>query len=152
MPNELPGTPQVVGPRIGRARRRSRGEPRGPLVLRGPLTPPGHALGPSRRDEFDALVLATVQRLARRWSKEWGDVEFATEDLPQLEADWVDEPVPLGALVRGSDAVPDRIVIFRRPIESRARSRHDRSDLVLEALAETVAELLGRDPAEILEL
>ncbi len=144
----LPPLP-VVGKRGGPAReRRGRGV-RGPLTLPGPLSPRGTTPRPTRRDDFDELVLSLVERLSRRWQAEWGDVEFGTEDVPQLPEDWTDEPVPFGSLVRGSGATPHRIVLFRRPIELRATSRLERAALVNEVLVEHVADLLGRDPAEI---
>jgi hypothetical protein len=104
---------------------------------------------PTRRDEFDDLVLSLVERLSSRWRTELEEVEFGTEDVPQLPDDWTDEPVPFGSLTRGGPAGPHRIVLFRRPIELRATSRLDRAALVNEVLVEHVADLLGRDPAEI---
>jgi len=122
---------------------------RGPMVLPGPLSPRGAIVLRSRRDEFDDLVVSLVDRLEGRWSKELAEVEFGTEDVPQLPDEWVDEPVPFGSLVRGVGDKPSRIVLFRRPIEMRARTRLERAALVNEVLVEHVADLLGRDPSEI---
>ncbi len=139
----------VVSRRDGSARdRRGRGA-RGPLALPGPLSPHGPAARPTRRDDFDDLVLSLAERLSSRWQAEWGDVEFATEDVPHLPADWTEEPVPFGSLIRGGTTGPHRIVLFRRPIELRATSRLEKAALVNEVLVEHVADLLGRDPAEI---
>jgi hypothetical protein len=104
---------------------------------------------PTRRDEFDDLVLSLVERLSGRWKSELALVEFGTEDVPRLPDDWTDEPVPFGSLIRGGPAGPHRIVLFRRPIELRATSRLDRAALVNEVLVEHIADLLGRDPSEI---
>jgi hypothetical protein len=41
------------------------------------------------------------------------------------------------------------IVIYRRPVEARARGGDDRADLVFMIVAELIAELLGRDVDEI---
>jgi hypothetical protein len=149
--DQIPFLPQlpVVARRNGSAReRRGRGV-RGPLTLPGPLNPRGSTARPSRRDEFDDLVLSLVERLSHRWQSEWGNVEFGTEDVPQLPDDWTDEPVPFGSLVRGTGAAPHRIVLFRRPIELRATSRLEKAALVNEVLVEHIADLLGRDPSEI---
>lgn len=144
----LSGLP-VVGQREGSARnRRGRGF-RGPLALPGPLSPLAPPVRPSRRDEFDDLVLSLVDRLSGRWRAELGLVEFGTEDVPQLPDDWTDEPVPFGSLIRGGPAGPHRIVLFRRPIELRAKTRLERAALVNEVLVEHIADLLGRDPSEI---
>lgn len=144
----LSGLP-VVGRREGSARdTRGRGL-RGPLALPGPLSPQAPAVRPSRRDEFDDLVLSLVDRLSGRWRAELGLVEFGTEDVPQLPDDWTDEPVPFGSLIRGGPTGPHRIVLFRRPIELRAKTRLERAALVNEVLVEHIADLLGRDASEI---
>ncbi len=144
----LPAIP-VVDKREGSARdRRGRGL-RGPMALPGPLSPRAPAVRPSRRDEFDDLVLSLVDRLSGRWQAELGVVEFGTEDVPQLPDDWTDEPVPFGSLIRGGPAGRHRIVLFRRPIELRAKTRLERAALVNEVLVEHIADLLGRDPSEI---
>jgi hypothetical protein len=122
---------------------------RGPLTLPGPISPAGRDPRPSRRDEFEDLVLSVVDRVSRRWTGEVGAVEFGVEDVPQLPADWADEPIPFGSLSRGTASTPARIVVFRRPIEMRATARGDLAALVREVVVEHVADLLGRDPDEI---
>jgi hypothetical protein len=104
---------------------------------------------PAPREDFDELVLSLVERLVDRWGAELRAVEFGTEDVPQIPDGWSDEPVPFGALTRATTSSPARIVLFRRPIELRAGSRLERTALVNEVLVEHVADLLGRDPAEI---
>lgn len=94
-------------------------------------------------------MLSLVDRLSARWTRELGDVEFGTEDVPQLPHDWAPEPVPFGSLTRGRGSEPARIVLFRRPIELRATTRYERSALINEVLVEHIADLLGRDPSEI---
>lgn len=122
---------------------------RGPLTLPGPLNPRGSQPRPTRRVGFDELVLGLVERLLVRWRKELADVEFGTEDVPQLPQDWDDEPVPFGSLVRATANAPARIVLFRRPIELRAKTKLEIAVLANEVLVEHVADLLGRDPSEI---
>ncbi len=145
-PHRLPVTPT----RTGSARdRRGRGV-RGPLALPGPLSERAPTLGRDRATEFDELVLSLVERLSVRWGAELRDVVFGTEDVPQIPDNWVDEPVPLGSLVRGAtSSEPARIVLFRRPIELRAVTRLERAALVNEVLVEHIADLLGREPEDI---
>jgi hypothetical protein len=58
--------------------------------------------------------------------------------------------VPLGRLVRPDAGFTHPvIVIYRRPLESRASDREDRADLVFSVVAELVAEALGKDVDEI---
>ena len=86
---QVPQVPQV-SPRAGRTRdRRGRGA-RGALTLPGPLSPSGRDPRPTRREEFEDLVLSVVERVTERWKGELGDVEFGTEDVPQLPPDWAD--------------------------------------------------------------
>jgi hypothetical protein len=114
----------------------------------------------SRGEQFDELVLDAVEELELRWSAELAGVEFAVEDVPALgggrppEFDpevIVDRGVPLGRLMRaglpGTSA--PTIVVYRRPVETRAPAGDDRADLVFMVIAELVAELLGRDLDEI---
>lgn len=131
--------------------------------MRRPLVPPDLPLSRTRAEEFDDLVLDAVEHLERRWRKELDDLEFAVEDVPWVESGDPDQ------LIHGSDVVedgnvplarllpagstdagpPPRIVVYRRPLEVRARGRHDLADLVHDVVVEQVANFLGRDPDEI---
>ncbi len=94
-------------------------------------------------------MLALVERLVARWESELEDVEFGTEDVPQIPDEWTDDPVPFGSCVPARGNAPARIVVFRRPVELRAVTQTERTALVNEVLVEYIAELLGRDPSEI---
>lgn len=94
-------------------------------------------------------MLALVERHLQRWGKDLGDVEFGTEDVPDIPPDWDEDAVPFGALVKARPGRPARIVVFRRPVEMRAKTRLERLALVDEILIEHIAELIGRDPSEI---
>jgi predicted Zn-dependent protease with MMP-like domain len=119
------------------------------MALPGPLTPAGPRVRPTRREEFEDLVLSVVDRVTERWAAELGDVEFGTEDVPQLPPDWADEPIPFASLNRGTATTPARIVLFRRPIEMRVTSRRELAALIREVVVEHVGDLLGRDAEEI---
>jgi hypothetical protein len=75
-------------------------------------------------------------------------VEFGTEDVPPVSDDWTD-PVPLGSHLPASSSAPARVVLFRRPIEARAKSRPERVRLVHAQLVAQVSALLGRDPDDV---
>ncbi len=148
-------------PTSSRGRRRDR-RGRG---LRGPLAPADLPLSRTRGEEFDDLVLDAVEHLEHDWREELSGVEFAVEDVPYVEStdpdmlvhgsDVVEDGnVPLARLLEGSpegarDPVAPRIVVYRRPLEVRARGRHDLAELIRDVLVEQVANLLGRDPEEI---
>jgi len=113
---------------------------RGPEILPRQLGTPER---PTARERFDDLVLGVVEGIEARWSAHLGLVEYAVEDAPQVPDDWASDNVPLSSLVRGSGALPTRIVVFRRPIEHRCETRDELEALVLTVVVEQVAELLG---------
>ncbi|MHA6760383.1 metallopeptidase family protein [Streptacidiphilus sp. PAMC 29251] len=124
--------------------------------LRGPLAPPQVPLSLSRSEMFDDYVRESVERLERRWPQ-LAEVEFAVQDVPgplpgEPEPDVTDaraDDVPLGRVIAAGQGTPGRIVVFRRPVETRAKGRDERAALVHEVVVEQVAELLGVDPDEI---
>lgn len=139
----------VSAPRRGSVRNRRGRGPRGPMVLPGPLNPHGRAKPLTPRDEFDELVLTLVAALTARWPVELADVEFATEDLPPPPGEWSDGAGTFSCLIRSHGHTPARVVVFRRPVELRAKTRLERLALVNEVLFEHVADLLGRDPQDL---
>lgn len=122
--------------------------------LRGRLVPPQLPLSRRPSEQFDDLVLDAVEHLDSRWQDQLAALEFAVEDVPPVELlmDEHGQPaVPLAKLVpAGTDsrghAYPPRIVIFRRPIEARARRPLELADLVHDLVVEEVARFLGLDP------
>lgn len=120
------------------------------MVLPGPLNPYGPVRPLTPRQCFDDLVVTLVAAITARWPAELAEVEFATEDLPPHPTEWSHEPVSFGCLIRPGKDRSARIVVFRRPIELRAKTRIERLALVHEVLLEHVADLLGVDPKDLL--
>ncbi|MDX6314483.1 MAG: hypothetical protein QOF84_7742 [Streptomyces sp.] len=125
--------------------------------MRGPIAPPQVPLALSRADAFDDLVRDAADRLERRWPQ-LADVEFAVQEVPwPLDAaaeaaagrEISDDSVPLGKLMSARKGSPNRIVVYRRPVEIRAKSREERALLVHEVVVEQVAELLGLSPENV---
>lgn len=133
-----------VRPPRRRRDRRGRG-------IRGPLAPAGLPIALTRAEQFDDVVIDAVEHLRRRWARELESVDFAVEDVPPTSALGRDgyEPVPLGALVLGDAARPPRIVVYRRPVQSRASDPEELAGLVLDVVIEEVAELLGLEPETV---
>lgn len=128
---------------VRRRDRRGRG-------LRGPLIPPALPGYRTRAEIFDDLVLDAVERLETRWSRELDGVEFGVEEVPPSDpAPWEVAGVPLGRYFPSDAGLPARVVVYRRPLENRARDRADLSAYVHEVVVEQVAHLLGRSPDEI---
>ena len=104
----------------------------------------------SRSDRFDELVLDAAARLEERSRAGFGDVEFAVEDVPPSDpAPWEAADVPLGRLFAAQARTPARIVVYRRPVETRANDARELAALVNDVVVEQVAALLGVDPREL---
>lgn len=116
--------------------------------LRTPLAPADSPLSRSRGQRFDDLVIDTVERLDRQWREQLAKVELAVEDVPTLD-DWAHDWVPLARAFASTGALPARIVIFRRPIETRTRSQESTRELLRDVVAEQVAEMFGTEPNEV---
>jgi predicted Zn-dependent protease with MMP-like domain len=133
----------------GRSERRDRRDRHG-RGLRGPLVPGHLPLARSRAEQFDSLVLDAAERLDQRWSEQLAEVEFAVEDVPPSDpAPWEHGEVPLGRLFPRSGGHPARIVVYRRPIETRTAELRDTARLVHDVVVEQVAHLLGIEPPEV---
>jgi predicted Zn-dependent protease with MMP-like domain len=126
------------------------------------LAPRPVPIAHSRGDAFDAMVLHAVDHLQPRLAEQLAQVEFAVEDVPDVShrgaADFDfdedildDNAVPLSRLYRNGVAGISApvIVIYRRPLETRATQSEDLADLVHDVVVEQVARLLGRSTDEI---
>ncbi|WP_448629927.1 metallopeptidase family protein [Cellulomonas soli] len=57
--------------------------------------------------------------------------------------------MPLGRYFPADAGLPARIVLYRRPVESRATDPGDLAELVRDVVVEQVAHMLGRSPEDI---
>lgn len=118
--------------------------------LRGPVVPAGLPAHRTRAERFDDHVLSAVERLERRWARQLEGTEFAVEEVPPSHpAPWEHGGVPLGRYFPADAGMPARIVVYRRPVETRAIDEGDLADLVREVLVEQVAHLLARPPEDV---
>lgn len=118
--------------------------------LRGPMAwPPVPAMA-TRAEQFDELVLDAAARIENRVGKPLGDAEFAVEDVPPSDpAPWESSDVPLGRLFAAQGKMPARIVVYRRPVETRVSDARELAVLINDVVVEQVASLLGVDPHEL---
>jgi len=120
--------------------------------LRGPLAPSYVPMARARSERFDDFVLDAVERLRPQWGKQLSAVEFAVEEVPPL-SELGDGPgagpIPLGRADTAQGPSPASIVIYRRPLEARARDRDALGALVHDTVVEQVATLLGLSPETI---
>ncbi len=116
--------------------------------MRGSLAPSDSPLAVPRARRFDELVIDAVERLDEQWQDQLAKVEFAVEDVPSLD-DWEHPWVPLARAFAATGALPARVVVFRRPVETRVLRQGQLRTLVSDVVIEQVAELFGVEPEEI---
>ena len=133
--------------------------------MRGPLLPPTVPGWRSRAERFDMAVLEAYEPIERRWHERLTELDVAVDEIPRIaprdpdNVAWPPEVVadgpialarliPAGVDVRG-DATRARIVLFRKPIERRAKDSVDLTDLLHEILVAQVATYLGVEPTVI---
>jgi predicted Zn-dependent protease with MMP-like domain len=153
----------VVMPRRSR-RRGGRGRDRHGRGLRGPLIPATLPAASTRAERFDALVLDALEPIEARWRTELTKLDVAVDDVPEIESRTPGAPPPDGVLADGGvplarlvpagmdrrgNPTSARIVLYRRPLEARAKDSADLADLVHDVLVEQVANYLGVDPDAI---
>ena len=130
--------------------------------MRGLLFPATLPAARSRSERFDALVLVALEPIDERWHTDLERLDIAVDEVPEITdcdpttvtwgSDVVEDgKVPLARLVpagvdRAGLPTRARIVLYRRPLETRAQDSGDLSELVHEVLIEQVASYLGVDP------
>ena len=133
--------------------------------MRGPLLPKSVPGWRSRAERFDMAVLEAYEPIEQRWHNRLTGLDVAVDEIPRIapkdpdSVQWPPEVVadgpialarliPAGVDVRG-DPTRARIVLFRKPIERRAKDSVDLTDLLHEILVAQVATHLGVEPAVI---
>lgn len=136
------------------ARRRRDRRGRG---LRGPLFPSTLPAAASRAEQFDALVVEVLDPIEGRWASQLENLDVAVDEVPDVRREPDDEGLLLDGLVPLSRLVPvgvdrqglptrARIVLYRRPLEARAKDPEELAELVHDVLIEQIAAYLGIEP------
>ncbi|MBK8469043.1 MAG: metallopeptidase family protein [Actinomycetales bacterium] len=104
----------------------------------------------SRAERFDELVIEAAARVEKVWGRPFPTFELGVEDVPPSEpAPWEHAEVPLGRLFAAQGRDPARVVIYRRPLETRADGDRELSLLVADVVTEQLAALLGVEPGDL---
>ena len=110
-------------------------------------------------------VLEVYEPIEQRWRERLSALDVAVDEIPRLSpkdpdsVQWppevvADGPIPLARLipagvdVRGNPTRA-RIVLFRKPIERRAKDSDELADILHELLVAQVATYLGVEPSVI---
>ena len=115
----------------------------------------------SRSQRFDDAVIDAFEPILERFDAELSSLDIAVDVVPRMRLNtgyrqWpedvvADGQVPLGRLVaagvdnKGTPTRP-RIIVFRRPVESRASSAQDLQDLLRMIIVRLVACYLNVTP------
>ena len=111
-------------------------------------------------DRFARLVDDAVATLPRDFLPYLSDVQITVADVPPANPVGVGDEILLG-LYEGvprterddhPPLLPDRITLFRRPLEARARNRRDLAELVRHTVLHEVAHHFGIDDDRLDEL
>ena len=133
--------------------------------MRGPLLPHTVPGWRSRAERFDMAVLEAYEPIERRWQDRVSALDVAVDGIPRMSpkdpdsVQWPPEVVadgpialarlmPAGVDVRGN-STRARIVVFRKPIERRAKDTIELAELLHEVLVAQVATYLGVEPSVI---
>ena len=133
--------------------------------MRGPLLPPTVPGWRSRAERFDMAVLEAYEPIERRWHDRLTALDIAVDEIPRIsprDPETVQVPpeviadgpsalarlIPAGVDVRGN-STRARMVLFRKPIERRAKDSLDLGDLLHDILVAQVATFLGVEPTVI---
>lgn len=104
----------------------------------------------TRAERFDDVVLDAVERLEGRWREQLAQIEFAVEDVPPADPpSWQQAEVALGRFFPASRELRPRVVLYRRPVETRANDEADLAELVHEVVVEQVASALAIPPEQL---
>ncbi|SPX70692.1 Uncharacterised protein [Mobiluncus mulieris] len=118
---------------------------------RGVLVPAMLPRYRTRRESFDDLVVQEVRSLVAVCS-DFSAIKYGVEDVPPSDpAPWERDAVVLS---RGFGADPHRgldpqVVVYRRPLEQRARSIIELREMIHAVVLEESARLLGKHPEDI---
>lgn len=70
-------------------------------------------------------------------------VDVGVEDVPTVVTSWTRDRVPLAAAISPTPDVNGQVVVFRRPLERRARTRAGLRILVFRTIVEQLSEATG---------
>jgi predicted Zn-dependent protease with MMP-like domain len=112
--------------------------------------------------EFEELISEAVSNLPENFKKKMENIAIAIEDLPSQELLMemkIKSPYGLLGLYRGvpyprrgiwyRNVLPDKIIIFKKPIEVRCRNREDIKKSVRRVVIHEIGHYFGLNEADL---
>lgn len=111
---------------------------RGPLALPNPLTgdPVPLRYRPLGADYFTSCVAQAVGRVTGACPRALIGIDVGVEDVPGVVSGWSRDRVPLATAIGPQPPRHGQVVLYRRPLEHRARTRKGLRILVFRTLVE----------------
>ena len=116
------------------------------------------------RPAFEKMVQQSLRRLPRRFKQKLKNISIEIEERPSSELlrDMGIQSGTLFGLYQGvplterewnfGNVLPDRIVIYQRPIEKEARSQEEIADIVLDTVMHEIGHYFGFGDEELYEI
>jgi hypothetical protein len=99
---------------------------------------------------FEQAALSQIKRLQLAWPELFKNLECAIDDVPPSDpAPWEEKKVVRSRLFPSTHGTPARIVIYRRPLQTRANSLIELQLLIRDELVIQLANLTGKNPEDI---
>jgi predicted Zn-dependent protease with MMP-like domain len=114
---------------------------------------PRDAMETKRRRRFEHIVEDCLNRLPRTLRELLDNVVFETEDEPAGSEDLLGQyiGIPRTQRTEYNMALPDRIILYRRPLERAAGSAEELRRETFRTIVHEIAHHLGMDEEEILQ-
>ena len=113
-------------------------------------------------NEFETLVKAAVNSLPEKFKEKMENIIVVTEELPSAEilAEMkISSPYHLLGLYRGipytrrgvwyRNVMPDKIIIFRKPIEARCKNKEEVKESVRKVVIHEIGHYFGLNEIEL---
>jgi predicted Zn-dependent protease with MMP-like domain len=113
-------------------------------------------------EEFEGLVAEAINSLPEKFKEKMENIAIAIEDLPSQELlieMKIKSPYGLLGLYRGipyprrgiwyRNVLPDKIIIFKKPIEVRCRNREDIKESVRRVVIHEIGHYFGLGEADL---
>ncbi|WP_232549448.1 metallopeptidase family protein [Propioniciclava soli] len=130
---------------MGSARDRHQRGLRGRLALPNPYTgAPAPLRGRQNKAEyFTMCVHDALTQISDHCPRALAGIDIGVEDVPGVIPAWAPNRVPLAAAVSATPNTNGTVVVYRRPLERRARTRRGLRILVFRTIVEQLSEATG---------